>query len=39
MLGHTNLKTTQVYAKVMDSKIANDMQLLKIKLTTSSKNN
>ena len=32
MLGHTNLKTTQVYAKVLDSKIAHDMQLLKEKL-------
>ncbi|RPE05795.1 site-specific integrase [Chitinophaga lutea] len=33
MLGHTNLKTTQVYAKVMDSKIAKDMQELKVKLS------
>ena len=32
MLGHTNLKTTQVYAKVLDSKIALDMEILKKKL-------
>lgn len=32
MLGHTNLKTTQVYAKVLDSKIAYDMEALKKKL-------
>lgn len=32
MLGHTNLKTTQVYSKVVDTKIANDMSLLSEKL-------
>lgn len=33
MLGHTSLKTTQIYAKIVDSKISNDMNQLKIKLS------
>lgn len=32
MMGHTNIKTTQIYAKVMDHKVSEDMQLLKHKL-------
>jgi len=32
MLGHTSLKTTQIYAKIVDLKISNDMNDLKIKL-------
>lgn len=33
MLGHTNLKTTQHYAKILDKKISDDMQSLKNKFT------
>jgi len=34
MLGHTSLKTTQIYARIVDSKIATDMNMLKTKLET-----
>ena len=34
MLGHTNIKTTQHYAKIVDFKISNDMQMLKAKFKT-----
>ncbi|EHQ26914.1 site-specific integrase [Mucilaginibacter paludis] len=33
MMGHTSIKTTQIYAKVMDHKISSDMQQLQKKLT------
>ena len=32
MLGHSSIKTTQIYSKVVDSKISEDMQILKNKL-------
>lgn len=32
MLGHSSLKTTQIYAKIVDSKISDDMNQLKLKL-------
>jgi integrase len=33
ILGHTSLKTTQIYAKVLDKKISEDMDMLKSKLS------
>jgi site-specific recombinase XerD len=32
MLGHSSIKTTQIYSKVVDTKISNDMKALKEKL-------
>jgi len=32
MLGHDSLKTTQIYARIVDSKISDDMKKLKLKL-------
>ncbi|MBP7174281.1 MAG: tyrosine-type recombinase/integrase, partial [Cloacibacterium sp.] len=32
MLGHKNIKMTQHYAKILDSKVSNDMNILKEKL-------
>ena len=35
MLGHKSIKTTQIYAKVIDKKVSEDMKSLKIKLSAS----
>jgi hypothetical protein len=32
MLGHTNIKTTQIYARITDNKISNEMNILAGKL-------
>jgi len=32
MLGHTSIKTTQIYAKVVEKKVSEDMEILKSKL-------
>ena len=37
MLGHTSLKTTQIYARIVDSKISKDMEKLKLTLSKSTK--
>ncbi|WP_229213772.1 site-specific integrase [Dyadobacter psychrotolerans] len=33
MLGHTNIRTTQIYAKILDTKVSEDMQALKGRLS------
>ena len=32
MLGHSNVKTTQIYAKVLQKKVSSDMEILNKKL-------
>jgi site-specific recombinase XerD len=32
MLGHTNVNTTQIYARIVDKKVSNDMEILSQKL-------
>ena len=36
MLGHTSIKTTQIYAKILDNKVSNDMNKLREKLALKS---
>lgn len=38
MLGHTSLRTTQIYSKVVDTKVSNDMQKLEKTLKKKSEN-
>jgi site-specific recombinase XerD len=38
MLGHTNIKTTQHYAKILDKKVSDDMQILRTKFLVTSEN-
>jgi len=38
MLGHTSIKTTQIYSKVVDTKISRDMEELSLKLSINAKN-
>jgi site-specific recombinase XerD len=37
MLGHKNIRTTQIYAKVSEQKVSNDMLKLKEKFTSHDK--
>ncbi|HEY5405909.1 MAG TPA: site-specific integrase [Ginsengibacter sp.] len=37
MLGHTKIQTTQIYAKILDKKVSNDMQALRNKFQAPSK--
>ena len=34
MLGHTTIRTTQIYAKVVEHKLSEDMQNLQLKMAT-----
>ena len=34
MLGHTNIKTTQIYARVVDRKVSHDMAVLERKINS-----
>lgn len=37
ILGHKNIQTTQHYAKIIDKKVSEDVQILKDKFTIDSK--
>jgi integrase/recombinase XerD len=36
LLGHSSIRTTQIYAKVVEKKVRDDMNMLKVKLSESS---
>lgn len=38
LLGHTDIRTTQIYGKIVQKKISNDMKKLKVKLSVIGKN-
>jgi hypothetical protein len=38
MLGHSNLRTTQQYARILDRKVSDDMQILQSKFATIKEN-
>jgi site-specific recombinase XerD len=38
MLGHKSLRTTQIYAKILDNKVSDDMKVLKDKLSKKKEN-
>ena len=38
LLGHTKLSTTQIYARVLEQKISNDMDMLRVKLNSAKSN-
>lgn len=38
MLGHTNIKTTQHSAKILDKKVSDDMKILRDKLSMNNNN-
>jgi len=37
LLGHSKIATTQIYARVLENKVSNDIQVLKKKLANSKK--
>lgn len=37
MLGHSNIRTTQIYAKVVEQKVSDDMEMLRRKLSQTNK--
>jgi site-specific recombinase XerD len=39
MLGHKSIKTTQIYAKILDRKVSEDMSLLRKKFAAKSEEN
>ena len=38
LLGHTKIATTQIYAKVVEKKVLEDIEILKLKISNSNKN-
>ena len=37
MLGHSSLKTTQIYGKILETRVGSEMEILKAKLSTGKK--